>query len=167
MKLGREVAVVEYNKLCDIIGITEDKRIVPDLTDSELFELENNDRLTDEFIENKKELSDSTRETLLSAFMEGTISINDKNRLVHKLKKPICQKNTNVVVLSELVYEPDYRLMDLERNTKGIEPNNFIAMLTALIATYTGQSRELLGRMYKADFQICKTINVLFQNATN
>jgi hypothetical protein len=159
--LGRDVAIAEYNLLCDMIDLAEDKRIEPTLKESD-FEGKN---LTKDEIAIEIEKSDEVREAIISAIQNGTLEVTETN-VYQKLKTPIKDKEGKIL-MDKLVWEVDYQAYQLAQNTKGLDlEKDLLTVGLALIATRTNQSRVLIGKLFTKDFKLAKNINALFQSAS-
>jgi len=159
--LGREVAIAEYNKLCDLIGLEEIKRIDPAKKESD-FEGQG---MSKEDIALEIEKSDEVRESIISGLQSGILTVTDTN-LVQKLKTPVKDAKGNIL-MDKLVWESDYQAFQLAQNTKGLDmEKDMLNIGLALIATRTNQSRILIGKLFTKDFKLAKMINSLFQDAS-
>jgi len=159
--LGRDVAIAEYNLLCDMIDLDEDKRIEPTLKESD-FE---GKKMSDEEISLAIEKSDEARESIIRAIQDGTIEVTEEN-LLQKLRKPVKDKNGKIL-LDKLVWEYDHSGTLLAQNLKGIDlVNDQFRALFGSIATKTNQSRVLIGELQTRDLGLAKKIHMVFQSAS-
>jgi hypothetical protein len=151
--LGRENAIQELNRWFDEIGVPEDLRLDVDLGEDE----------TDEEVRSKnRERDDIMRERVIRAIMSGNLILNNDNQLEYTLKEKILGKDDNQVVLEKLTFKNRYRTHELEAQMKGVKPDEFMPMIRAYVATLTGISKSILGRMYNRDTEVAQAIYNLF-----
>lgn len=141
--IGRDVAVQELNRYYDALEVPEEDRVDIDLENEE------------------KESDDPMREKVLKAIMAGRVIVEDDGKLTYTLKHPL-KKESGDIVLEKLTFKLRYREHELEGNMRGVDPKCFLPMTRAYIATLTGVSKSLLGKLYNADSTVLQAIYTLF-----
>ena len=152
---GREVAINELNQWFDELNVPEDMRLDID------FEAEEGEEIEESRIK-KREKDDVMRERVIRQIMNGRLILNDNKQLEYTLVDPVKTKETEEIILSKVVFKNRYRAHELEANMKGVKPDEFMPMTRAYIATLTGVSRSILGKLWDRDMGVCQAIYTLF-----
>jgi len=101
------------------------------------------------------------RERAIKAMMTGRLSCSEEGELSYTLKHPLTTDKGDVH-LAKLDFKLRYREHELEKNMKGVNPKDFLPMTRAYIATLTGVSRGVLGKMLNSDTKVTQAVYNLF-----
>ena len=142
--ISRDVAVNDLNKWFDLLEVPEDDRIDINEEDGE------------------KAKDDPMREKVIKTIMTGRLCLNDEGLMQYTLKHPIRKQESKEIVLATLTFGLRYREHELESNMKGVSPKDFLPFTRAYIATITGVSKSLLGKLYNADSTALQAVYTLF-----
>lgn len=165
--ISREMAIKELNDWYDELQVPEDMRLDVDMDEYEDDAVEGLDQDDDYLKEKaerlkKREKDDIMRERFIRSIMNGSLILNENKELEYTLKYPVEKKDSGEVVLSKLKFKKRYHQFELETQMKGIKPEEFMPMTRAYIATLTGVSKSILGRMLNRDMEVAQAIYTLF-----
>ena len=118
--------------------------------------------------ENKRKAFEAQEEIITEALQYGDIVLKDDFTLEYKLIYPI-QTDTGEEVVSVLKFKPRIRKQDMISHYRGIKVDDADKRVLATIAALVDKSestipitKNLIGKLYTEDMEICEAIAVYF-----
>lgn len=168
---GREFGVMQYNELCDLLGIDTEKRIdvyYDAEEEKQRRELLEAGIISQEDADSQREETDIIRERLISAFRSKNLEIitteTGESEIKFKLYDPL-KKESGDIFLGELNFKKRYRVRDLNQASKGLKSNDDMGRMTAFLSCLSGVARMTVEQFYNKDKDVLEAYAALFQRA--
>jgi hypothetical protein len=100
-------------------------------------------------------------ETLVDAFCDGDLTLDDDFNLVQKLRNPV-KDNEGKKILETLSFVPRLLLEDVESHLMSVKSTNTIGMIAAYTSALTGQNSTLLKKIDTDDNRTTQSIVMFF-----
>lgn len=188
-KFDRITAIGLYNEICDKIGLYEDERLDDSLgsEDQERVEklnvqiaeykiaLDSDDeeavksselgiKRCEDTISEIKEKSDMFRESAIKSIMNGSLTINEDDKIELSLRFPPKRPNGEIRFKS-VVFKERFTVGELNNTMQGVKQDDMTGMANAQLACRIGIAREFVSGLDYRDYQSIMAVNMLFTRA--
>jgi hypothetical protein len=111
--------------------------------------------------ETKREANKESIKSLCEAVSDGSLTLNDDNKFIHKLKFPI-ENNEGIVTVSELKYKPRLTTKNVKPYLSSVKATDVDGRIMAYVCALTENSTNIIAEIDTEDYSVCQSIAIFF-----
>jgi hypothetical protein len=109
--------------------------------------------------EKRRDDNKSSIDTLISAVMAGTLTVDGECKLHQTLLFP---KGEGATAISQLTYRPRMETREVQKYLVNVAPNDIVGRVTGYIACLTNESKGVIQVLDSEDNQVAQAIALFF-----